>query len=120
VVGAGTAATVRCGAQAHGTAVPWPLEPDAQALAVLKGRRCWRSPGSAIRTNSSLTLRDAGIDVGRRCFADHHRYRRFEARELIERAEREGLFSSPPKRIGAALRPGRRRGAAPPSPARCR
>ena len=24
-------------------------------------------------------------------FPDHHRYRRFEARDLIERAEREGL-----------------------------
>ena len=38
------------------------------------------------------TLRDAGIDVRAALpFADHHRYRRSEARELIERAEREGL-----------------------------
>jgi hypothetical protein len=96
------------------------LEPDAQALAVLKGRRCWRSPGSAIRTNSSRRFATPGSTFGRRCFADHHRYRRFEARELIERAEREGLFSSPPKRIwrGLPARTISRR--SPPSPARCR
>ena len=37
-------------------------------------------------------MRDAGIEVRRAvAFPDHHRYRRDEARDLIERAERDGL-----------------------------
>ena len=54
--------------------------------------RCWPLPASAIRRNSSPRLRNAGIEVGASVgFADHHRYRRHEASDLIERAERAGM-----------------------------
>ena len=94
VVGSGTAGdSVAAVAQAHGLPVfHGRLEPDAQALAVLKGRPVLAFAGIGDPDKFFTTLRDAGIEVRAALpFADHHRYRRFEARELIERAEREGL-----------------------------
>ena len=94
VVGSGTAGdSVAAAAQAHGLPVfHGRLEPDAQALAVLKGRPVLAFAGIGDPDKFFTTLRDAGIDVrAATSFPDHHRYRRFEARELIERAEREGL-----------------------------
>ena len=68
------------------------LEPDAQALAVLKGRRVLAFAGIGDPEKFFATLRDAGIEIGAAIpFPDHHRYRRFEARDLIERAGREAL-----------------------------
>jgi tetraacyldisaccharide 4'-kinase len=68
------------------------LEPDAQALAVLKGRSVLAFAGIGDPEKFFSTLRDAGIEIGAAIpFPDHHRYRRFEARDLIERAGREGL-----------------------------
>jgi len=68
------------------------LEPDAQALAVLKGRRVLSFAGIGDPEKFFATLRDAGIEIGAAIpFPDHHRYRRFEARDLIERAGREAL-----------------------------
>ena len=68
------------------------LEPDAEALAVLKGRPVLAFAGIGDPEKFFATLRDAGIEIGAAVpFPDHHRYRRFEARDLIERAEREGL-----------------------------
>jgi tetraacyldisaccharide 4'-kinase len=95
VVGSGTAGdSVAAAAQAHGLPVfHGRLEPDAQALASLKGRPVLAFAGIGDPDKFFATLRDAGIDVRVALpFADHHRYRRFEARELIERAEREGLL----------------------------
>jgi tetraacyldisaccharide 4'-kinase len=94
VIGSGTAGdAVAAAAQAHGLPVfQGRLEPDAQVLAVLRGRPVLAFAGIGDPEKFFTTLRDAGIDVRAALpFADHHRYRRAEARELIERAERDGL-----------------------------
>ncbi len=68
------------------------LEPDEQALALLRRRPVLAFAGIGDPDKFFTTLRDAGIDVRVALpFADHHRYRRAQARELIERAERDGL-----------------------------
>ncbi len=95
LVGAGTAGdAVAARAQAQGLPVfHGRLEPDAQALAALQGRRVLAFAGIGDPGKFFATLREAGIDVGAEVsFPDHHRYRRIEARDLIERAEREGLI----------------------------
>jgi tetraacyldisaccharide 4'-kinase len=94
VVGAGAA-----GEDVAATARAWRLpvfhgrlEPDAAALANLKARPVLAFAGIGHPDKFFATLRDAGIEVRAELpFPDHHRYRRTEARELIERAEREGL-----------------------------
>jgi tetraacyldisaccharide 4'-kinase len=96
VVGVGTAGeAVAAAAQAYGLPVfHGRLEPDAQALAVLQGRPVLAFAGIGDPDKFFTTLREAGIDVRAEIpFPDHHRYRRFEARELIERAERGGLVA---------------------------
>jgi tetraacyldisaccharide 4'-kinase len=94
VVGVGQAGdSVAAAGQAHGLPVfHGRLEPDEQALALLRQRPVLAFAGIGDPDKFFTTLRDAGIDVRAALpFADHHRYRRSEARELIERAEREGL-----------------------------
>jgi tetraacyldisaccharide 4'-kinase len=94
VVGSGPADdNVAAAAQVYGLPVfRGRLEPDAQALALLRSRPVLAFAGIGDPDKFFTTLRDAGIDVRAALpFADHHRYRRSEARELIERAEREGL-----------------------------
>ena len=68
------------------------LDPDAEAVTVLKGRPLLAFAGIGDPEKFFATLRDAGLDV-RACvaFPDHHRYRRVEASDLIARAERDGL-----------------------------
>lgn len=71
----------------HGT-----LEPDETALAALKGRPVLAFAGIGNPDKFFATLREAGIEVrATQAFADHHRYRRTEALDLIARAERDGL-----------------------------
>lgn len=68
------------------------LEPDAQALAALKTRPVLAFAGIGDPEKFFATLREAGVDVRAAiAFPDHHRFRRHEARDLIERAQREGL-----------------------------
>jgi tetraacyldisaccharide 4'-kinase len=96
VIGSGQAGDdVAAAAQAHRLPVfHGRLEPDAQALALLKARPVLAFAGIGDPDKFFTTLRDAGIDVRAAVpFPDHHRYRRFEARELIERAERDGLVA---------------------------
>jgi tetraacyldisaccharide 4'-kinase len=68
------------------------LEPDAAALAAIKNRPVLAFAGIGDPEKFFATLRDAGIEIREsRSFPDHHRYRRAEARDLVDRAERDGL-----------------------------
>ncbi len=68
------------------------LEPDAQGLAALRERPALAFAGIGDPEKFFATLRAAGIDVKAAApFPDHHRYRRSEARDLVARAERDGL-----------------------------
>ncbi len=94
VIGSGPAGdAVAAAARAQGLPVfRGQLEPDAQALAVLKGRPVLAFAGIGDPGKFFTTLREAGIEVRAEMpFPDHHRYRRIEARDLIARAERDGL-----------------------------
>ena len=93
VVGAGSGRRGGCGAQAQGLPVfHGRLEPDAQALAALKGRPVLAFAGIGDPEKFFATLRDAGIEVARgRRISRPSPLPPAEARELIERAEREGL-----------------------------
>jgi tetraacyldisaccharide 4'-kinase len=95
VIGDGPAGdAVAAAAQAHSLPVfHGRLEPDAQVLATLKGGRVLAFAGIGDPEKFFATLRGAGIDVRAEIpFPDHHRYRRFEALDLIGRVEREGLI----------------------------
>jgi len=94
LIGSGSAGdAVADAARAHGLSVfHGRLEPDAQALAALKGRGVLAFAGIGDPEKFFATLSDAGIDVRARVpFPDHHRFLRSEALDLIGRAEREGL-----------------------------
>jgi tetraacyldisaccharide 4'-kinase len=94
VVGSGAAGEAATAAAAsrglpvfHGT-----LKPDETALAELKGRPVLAFAGIGDPEKFFATLAGAGIDVrARLSFADHHRYRADEARDLVARAERDRL-----------------------------
>jgi tetraacyldisaccharide 4'-kinase len=94
VIGPGPAGdAVAEAAQAHHVPIfRGRLEPDAEALAGIKGHPVLAFAGIGDPAKFFATLRAASIDVrAEAAFPDHHRYRRAEARKLIERAEREGL-----------------------------
>jgi tetraacyldisaccharide 4'-kinase len=93
VIGAGAAGDAVAAAAQGLPVFRGKLVPNAQALAVLKGRPVLAFAGIGDPDKFFATLRDAAIDVRAEVpFPDHHRYRRFEARDLIERAGREGLI----------------------------
>lgn len=80
-------------AQARGLAIfHGRLEPDAEALAVLRERPVLAFAGIGDPEKFFSTLAGAGVEVrARQVFPDHHRYRRDEATNLIARAGRERL-----------------------------
>ena len=68
------------------------LEPDAQAVTVLRPHKALAFAGIGDPEKFFGTLAEAGIDVrARQAFPDHHRYSAAEAADLIAQAEREGL-----------------------------
>ena len=94
VIGSGPAGeAVAAAARVHGLPVfHGRLEPDARAVAVLKGRPVLAFAGIGDPEKFFATLRGAGIDVRAAIsFPDHHCYRRIEALDLLGRVEREGL-----------------------------
>jgi tetraacyldisaccharide 4'-kinase len=94
VIGSGSAGDgVAAMAQAHGLPVfHGRLDPDAQALAALKGRPVLAFAGIGDPEKFFATLSEAGVDVRvRHSFSDHHRFSREEALDLIARAEHDGL-----------------------------
>jgi tetraacyldisaccharide 4'-kinase len=69
------------------------LEPDADAVAALKGRKVLAFAGIGDPEKFFQTLAEAGIAAPlRQAFADHHRYGRGDATDLVARAERDGLL----------------------------
>jgi tetraacyldisaccharide 4'-kinase len=95
VIGPGAAGdAVEALARTHGLRVfRGRLQPDAAALATLKTRRVLAFAGIGDPEKFFTTLAEAGVDVRARVsFPDHHRFSRDEAKDLIERAAREGLL----------------------------
>jgi tetraacyldisaccharide 4'-kinase len=68
------------------------LEPDAGAVAALRGKKVLAFAGIGDPQKFFATLERAGIDAPvRRGFGDHHRYSAAEARKLIRAAEQDKL-----------------------------
>lgn len=80
-------------AHAHGIPVHRAkLVLDAETVAGLRGRRLLAFAGIGRPEKFFGSLRDAGLDVGATVtFGDHQRLREAEARDLLDRASREGL-----------------------------
>ncbi len=69
------------------------LEPDAAAVAKLKGRRVLAFAGIGDPGRFFRTLRASGIEVAQQKeFADHHRFSAEEIAALVSDARREGLI----------------------------
>jgi tetraacyldisaccharide 4'-kinase len=96
LVGAGAAGDeVTAAARAHSLPVfHGRLVPDANALAALRGKPVLAFAGIGDPEKFFTTLRDADIDLRATLpFADHHRFSRAEALELVACAERDGLVA---------------------------
>jgi tetraacyldisaccharide 4'-kinase len=94
LIGSGPAGdAVAATAQARGLPVfHGRLEPDAQALELIRGRPALAFAGIGDPEKFFATLAEANIDVRvRLSFPDHHRYRSDEALDLIAQASRDGL-----------------------------
>jgi tetraacyldisaccharide 4'-kinase len=95
VIGTGTAAqAVAAAVTAAGKPVlAAHLEPDAAAVAKLKGRRVLAFAGIGDPGRFFRTLRASGIEVAQQKeFADHHRFSAEEIAALVADARREGLI----------------------------
>jgi tetraacyldisaccharide 4'-kinase len=106
VIGPGAAGEqVATAAQAQGLAIfHGRLVPDSAVLAALRGKPVLAFAGLGDPEKFFGTLREAEIDVRAAiAFADHHRYRRSEARELVDRAGREGLIIATTEKDAARL-----------------
>jgi len=69
------------------------LEPDAGVVAAIGRRKVLAFAGIGDPEKLFQTLTEAGIEVAERVsFADHHRYSRAEAQDLIARAQRSNLM----------------------------
>jgi tetraacyldisaccharide 4'-kinase len=83
------------------------LEPDAEQVTKLKGRRACAFAGIGDPARFFRTLRAAGIEVTReRAFADHHPFSESEIESLIAEAKREGLTLVTTEKDFARLRGG--------------
>jgi tetraacyldisaccharide 4'-kinase len=94
VIGPGAnAAALIARAQARGIPLfRGALQPDAAALARLRGQKLLAFAGIGDPGKFFRTLADAGLDVAaRRAFADHHVYSAAEAAALLAHADRDGL-----------------------------
>lgn len=94
VIGDGARGTpVEAQARAGGLAVFYGrLEPDADVIATLKGRKVLAFAGIGDPDKFFATLERAGIDVRvRRGFPDHYRYASADALALLAEADRYGL-----------------------------
>lgn len=68
------------------------LEPDAVALSALSGRKVLAFAGIGDPEKFFGTLAASGVEVvERRAFPDHHRFSKDAARDLLARAEGQGL-----------------------------
>ena len=96
MVGASSAASAPALAAAGARGLPifhGRLEPNANAIAALAGRRVLAFAGIGDPGKFFATLAEAGIEaVIRQGFPDHHRYSRAEAEALLARAASEGLL----------------------------
>jgi tetraacyldisaccharide 4'-kinase len=69
------------------------LEPDRDTVAALTGRKVLAFAGIGDPQKFFETLDDAGINVAERTsFADHHHYKRADARALLARADADNLM----------------------------
>jgi tetraacyldisaccharide 4'-kinase len=69
------------------------LEPDRDTVAALTGRKVLAFAGIGDPQKFFETLDDAGINVAERIsFADHHPYKRADARALLARADADNLM----------------------------
>jgi tetraacyldisaccharide 4'-kinase len=95
VIGTGTAAqSVAAAIAAAGKPVlAARLEPEAAAVARLRGKRVLAFAGIGDPARFFRTLQASGIEVARQqAFADHHRFSAHEIAALVTDAKREGLI----------------------------
>ena len=106
VVGESDVAATLAGAAEHG--IPTfhaSLAPQVNSVATLAGHQVLAFAGIGDPEKFFATLRNAGITIaGTRAFADHHRYTKREAHDLLAHADREGLILVTTEKDAARMR----------------